>query len=524
MDAQVQAELTLLPPGDRVEAVEAALRGEMDLGSSDDSVSEEGGHPPTVMLGKDAQELRVVQALALMHLQQHVEALVVWRSLAAFTCHHCPPFDEALVVHATQASLCALMCGCSMVTDYITIAVSTHLVVCGADLFRWRYRLEVESSSVSQDAKDRFWSLASESVVSASKPWAQIVAAWRFNAEEIPEAYSQSASPSAIEDERLAACLSVAGEVEDILRRQRHGLSAGSYGEREWNSPTSLWSDQELRKQWYGGAKEYWDKTETTVDGVLGGYSKLDGPDVIVSRRFLSRLRKERPNWCSEQGVSRVADVGAGIGRVTKHLLLPGGFTEVELIEQSPNLIKAAQDFIAQAGHCQGVAVGGMKAEAQCRYVCRGMQAWTPLRMRYDCIWVQWCVGQLTDSDFVAFLRRCRGGLAPNGILVIKDNCLDGLHKARGADSLSMHYDDDDHSVCRCHAYFQALFKKAGACVMLEEQQPVEPKEDARKNANSGAAPANERFPSDIFPVMMWALQWQDDAGGWNKGRWIRRI
>lgn len=56
----------------------------------------------TVLLGKDAQELRVVQAIAEMQLKDFPAALQTWRRLAAFTCHHCGAFDEAMAVYATQ--------------------------------------------------------------------------------------------------------------------------------------------------------------------------------------------------------------------------------------------------------------------------------------------------------------------------------------------------------------------------------------------------------------------------------------
>ena len=39
----------------------------------------------------------------------------------------------------------------------------------------------------------------------------------------------------------------------------------------------------------------------------------------------------------------------------------------------------------------------------------------------YDVIWVQW-VGHLTDDDFVAFFQRCRKGLKPDGVIVLKEN------------------------------------------------------------------------------------------------------
>ena len=44
--------------------------------------------------------------------------------------------------------------------------------------------------------------------------------------------------------------------------------------------------------------------------------------------------------------LERVADCGAGIGRVTRHLLLPRS-VHVDLIEQSPRLLNAAPQYIA---------------------------------------------------------------------------------------------------------------------------------------------------------------------------------
>lgn len=36
------------------------------------------------------------------------------------------------------------------------------------------------------------------------------------------------------------------------------------------------------------------------------------------------------------------------------------------------------------------------------------MQEFTPEAGRYDVIWVQWCIGHLTDHDFVEFFKRAQ--------------------------------------------------------------------------------------------------------------------
>ena len=60
------------------------------------------------------------------------------------------------------------------------------------------------------------------------------------------------------------------------------------------------------------------------------------------------------------------------------------------------------------------------------RFICETMQDFTPEAGRYDLIWLQWCIGCVTDDDLVAFLGRCCDGLAPGGMIIIKDNVLDG--------------------------------------------------------------------------------------------------
>ena len=40
----------------------------------------------------------------------------------------------------------------------------------------------------------------------------------------------------------------------------------------------------------------------------------------------------------------------------------------------------------------------------------------------FDLVWFQWCIGHLTDDEFVALLTRLRRRLNPNGMIVIKDN------------------------------------------------------------------------------------------------------
>ena len=40
----------------------------------------------------------------------------------------------------------------------------------------------------------------------------------------------------------------------------------------------------------------------------------------------------------------------------------------------------------------------------------------------FDIFWFQWCIGHLTDDEFIVLLNRLKQQLAPNGLIVIKDN------------------------------------------------------------------------------------------------------
>jgi len=78
-------------------------------------------------------------------------------------------------------------------------------------------------------------------------------------------------------------------------------------------------------------------KTEATVNGVLGGFEKLNKPDIVDSKKFLALLN-------SKYGLKygRATDCGAGVGRITKELLL-GFFKTVIFLKdyyKSENITK----------------------------------------------------------------------------------------------------------------------------------------------------------------------------------------
>ncbi|CAI7895948.1 unnamed protein product [Closterium sp. NIES-53] len=159
---------------------------------------------------------------------------------------------------------------------------------------------------------------------------------------------------------------------------------------------------------------------------------------------------------------------------------------------------------------------------------CWPLQEFNPDLGRYDVVWVQWCIGHLTDADLIAFLHRCfvtpsalasLAGLAaiaafaaiaarpaPACIVVFTPDCFTSRFPPTLSFSLPLSatmpalgprfvLDKADSSVTRSDAYFRDLFKQADLQLLKSKVQ--------------------RGFPSELFVVKMYALtpQPSSDAG-----------
>lgn len=243
-----------------------------------------------------------------------------------------------------------------------------------------------------------------------------------------------------------------------------------------YDSISDMWaSEANEEHDWYTHSSRYWQSQEASVNGMLGGMDELDQRDIAASTKFLDRFFSRTPK--PENAVA--LDVGAGIGRVTKSLLLPR-FTIVDMLEQNGEYLEESKSFVRPPDASRAV---------HHRIAC-GMQDFSSksagdhisLIGRYFVIWIQWCIIYLTDDDLVNFLRECTHCLAPNGFICIKDN----LTRS------GFIVDNEDSSISRSDRYLKSLFDKAGLDVVREEKQTD--------------------FPRDIFPVKMYALRPRRDT------------
>lgn len=220
-----------------------------------------------------------------------------------------------------------------------------------------------------------------------------------------------------------------------------------------YDSVENMWQAQGVsdtnKSEWYDRASQYYEENcPETIDGVLGGFANISDLDLEGSRGFVKELEQQLgAGWT--WSVGGAAECGAGIGRVSKGLLLRLDVPRCDLVESSSRLLSAAPEYI------------GLES-SRCRFFCQGLQNWMPAKETYSLIWVQWVFCYLTDTDAVSFLRRCGEALVQGGVICLKENaCSD----------TDFVLDSDDASVTRSVPYLLHLAKQAGLKVVLMRHQ-----------------------------------------------------
>lgn len=230
---------------------------------------------------------------------------------------------------------------------------------------------------------------------------------------------------------------------------------------------------------------QYWNSVSADVNGMLGlaGFPHTSRIDLQGSSNFLTKLRRGRVQAASKDPLpplQRVADCGAGIGRITKGLLL-GVSEKVDIVEP----VKKFTDELVQSLASEEQKKGNGQLG---QIINLGLQDWVPEPGAYDLIWNQWCLGHLTDAQLLVYLQRCKQGLKPTiqgddatrSWIVVKENMSTNVR-------LKDIYDDEDSSVTRSDTKFRTLFQQAGLKVVATEQQ--------------------RGLTKGLFPVRMYALR-----------------
>lgn len=254
----------------------------------------------------------------------------------------------------------------------------------------------------------------------------------------------------------------------------------------------------------------YWSSIAPSVSGMLGGFPQVSARDLKGSYNFLqelsdaattatssqepvARLRQRKGRGEKRRRFKRAADCGAGIGRITNGLLTRVAETVdvVEPVEKFAEVVRQSSSSSPSNKRKREGDGDQERGKVGEMFVC-GLQDWTPQRLKttegdaegdgeedgkrndqrdggvegngYDLIWNQWCLGHLTDSQLISYLRRCSDALAPNGWIVIKENL---STSPTGQDM----YDGVDSSVTRSSAKYEEIFEKTGLRVIRKERQ-----------------------------------------------------
>lgn len=206
-------------------------------------------------------------------------------------------------------------------------------------------------------------------------------------------------------------------------------------------------------------AIEYWSSISVNDNGVLGGFPQVSRVDLQGSANFLAKLRRRSNVYSERRKLDHVVDCGAGIGRVTKGFLGKVAQTVdiVEPVVKLTDVISKGDDFkeMRERG-----AIG--------KIFNVGLEAWTP-EIKYDMIWNQWCLGQLTDAQLVDYLNRIKDHLKLGGWIMVKENMSSA---AFGQDI----FDQTDSSVTRSDQKFREIFAKVELRIIATEVQRGMPK------------------------------------------------
>ena len=249
---------------------------------------------------------------------------------------------------------------------------------------------------------------------------------------------------------------------------------------------------QQHREEWYAANQEWWQAGgyggRTDDEAMIGdesgcqdgeeGLDFLDrflsydsspsSPSPSSSSSYFGSTSSRRGGHCGGGGGGssnnnlRAIDAGAGVGRVTKLVLLKR-FDEVRLVEGDEQISKRSRAYL------------GRKRSERCNFTCAKLQDlhgdvvadWDGL---VDLIWVQWTLQYLTDVDAENTLRTLAKGLVPTtGILIVKENRpYGGARRDRfqmETPGCSGRYD-----IVRTDPQFRFIFQRAGLRVEMTEE------------------------------------------------------
>lgn len=232
-------------------------------------------------------------------------------------------------------------------------------------------------------------------------------------------------------------------------------IGGQSDGAHLFASLPELWAHQRAnREAFYRANHDWWE------DGGYGGANDDEAmigdegssDDVEHSLKFLHAALER----CPRVKRMHAMDAGAGVGRVTKQVLLKV-FDSVHLVEGSDALSKQSRRYL------------GNKRAQRCTFAHARLEDFRPMSGAFDLIWLQWTLQYLIDDDVISFLSSCVQSLERHGIVIVKENRPSWRGKASRFEFDTPQGPNARYDITRPDAHHAWLFAKAGLDVLLSE-------------------------------------------------------
>lgn len=118
------------------------------------------------------------------------------------------------------------------------------------------------------------------------------------------------------------------------------------------------------------------------------------------------------------------------------------------MLEQNANFLAESDKYLES-----------ISAKVKNKYA-QGIQEFEPnAGVRYNCIWIQWVLGYLSDTELMSFLNKCADWLhTSNSFIVIKENVSSGDENI---------FDSEDNCITRTVDTFTSIFNQVNKLKLI---------------------------------------------------------
>lgn len=273
---------------------------------------------------------------------------------------------------------------------------------------------------------------------------------------------------------RVAAATGATGATKPRIIRDDSIKGCDDVG-NFYNTQTELSQYQEEnRDQWYASNNEWWRHDggggyggHTDEEAMIGdqggeadGVEGLAFLDSLLIESSSQNKNNNNTNTNKKLKFVRAIDAGAGVGRVTKLILLKR-YDTVQLVEADAGWSKRSKTYL------------GRKRATRCTFTCARLEDFdheSDDSSKVDLIWLQWTLQYLTDADAVETLQNLAARMVlRTGILVVKENRPYGGARQ---DRFQMETPGGSgrYDITRSDEHHRLLFQRAGLTVNHAEE------------------------------------------------------